>query len=538
MKRPVWLGVLLAVAACDGLIGDTGDGPTNQPLCTPGVAVVGPAPMRRLAHREYVRTVRDLLGYDGAALDGFVGQTSATGFDNQASTLGVTAALADEYMRAAEAVAADAVLDLSALLPCDPAASGEDPCALAFIEELGARAYRRPLEEEHIDRLVGVFAAGRDGWSFDVGIELVVRTMLQSPHFLYRVELGGAGDGSGSVPLDGWEMATRLSYFLWGTMPDAALFAAAAEGRLESADQIAAEAERMLEDPRARLAVGDFHEQWLRLGGLPAMSKDTMLYPEFDDAFKASALEETRRFVEHVVFEGSGDLDGLLLGGYSFVDDTLAALYGVPAPGGFAQVSLPPDRRAGILTHASFLAVTSKPNQTSPVARGKAVRELLLCETLPEPPPDVDTTPPAIDPSATTRERFAQHSTDPTCASCHRLMDPIGFGFEHYDPIGRWRDEESGLPIDATGEVVGSASPGFDGAVELAQILADDPAVHACFVRNWLTWAHGRSPEDAESCGVGDLTAALEQSGGDVKALVLAIVRTEAFRRRPALVEE
>jgi uncharacterized protein DUF1592/uncharacterized protein DUF1588/uncharacterized protein DUF1595/uncharacterized protein DUF1585/uncharacterized protein DUF1587 len=533
--RIVRLSLCLAVlAGCDGAIGDPGGIPGDGLACDDGIPSVGSVPLRRLTHREYARTVRDLLGYEGAAPASLPSDNSATGYSNQSS--GITATLADAYMRAAESITA--AIDVAGLSPCDPTSTGEDECARQLIAGLGKRAYRRPLTTEQSDRLFAVFSAGRDGWGYDKGVELVVQALLQSPSFLYRVELGGTAAGAHVVALDSWEMATRLSYFLWGTMPDDALFAEAEADRLRTPEQIEAQAKRMLADPRAREAVQAFHEEWLDLRSLELLVKDAAVYPEFNDAFKASALTESQMFLEHVVFDGAGDLDTILLGGYSFVDATLANLYGVAAPAtGFEQVTLPAGERAGILTHASLLAVTSKPNQTSPVVRGKLVRELLLCELLPEPPPDVDTTPPAIDPSATTRERFTRHMDDPMCSSCHSLMDPIGFGFENYDAIGRWRTEEGGLPIDASGVIAGSEDVAFHGAVELAKLLVADERVHRCFVKSWLTWSLGRAPAAADGCSFDTIATDFVASGRNVQSLLLAITRSEAFRYRPAIGE-
>jgi hypothetical protein len=493
----------------------------------------GPTPLRRLTHREYDATIRDLLGDDSHPSATFPPESSPTGFDNEAQALDVDGMLAEEYLAAAETIAAAA--DLEALLPCDAAVDGEDACAGQFIDEFGVRAFRRPLDADLRARYVALFADSRDAWGFDRAIELVVVAMLQSPRFLYRVELGLAEDeGEAMVRLDGWELASRLSYLLWGSMPDDELFAAAQGGELDTPEQVRAQAERMLADPRARAMVGEFHAQWLKLPALATISKDEAVYPGFD-ALRPALDEETRAFVEHVIFDDDGDLRTLLTAPYTFVNADLAALYGVSSPGGTSleRVDLPAGQRAGLLTQAGVLAVHAKPDRSSPVLRGRFVRERLLCETMPEPPPDVDTTPPSVDPDASTRERFEQHTTDPSCAGCHVLLDPLGFGFEHYDGIGRWRDQDGASAVDASGSVVtGEGDVPFDGALELAEWLADSSQVRACVATQWFTWAHGRAPELVDACTTETLVDAFTAADGDIRELLVALTQTEAFYYR------
>jgi Protein of unknown function (DUF1592)/Protein of unknown function (DUF1588)/Protein of unknown function (DUF1587)/Protein of unknown function (DUF1595)/Protein of unknown function (DUF1585) len=497
------------------------------------------APLRRLTHWEYDNTIRDLLGDDARRGTGFPTETSATGFDNEAAGLQVSAMLAEEYMRAAEEIATAAVADLPSLLPCDPAAIGEDACAAALVDTLGPRAYRRPLTDAQRTRLLDLYAAAKAEHGFSEAIGLVVQALLQSPWFLYRVELGMPDpEGADVVPLDDWELASRLSYLLWGSMPDDALFDAAAAGALSAPDELRAQAERMLEDPRAREAVASWGRQWLRLDDVDHLDRDPGLYPELDDELRISMKAETSAFIEHVVFDGEGDLGTLLTASYGFPDDRLAALYGVADPGSLlpTKAELPASERAGLLTQASILALTAKPDQSSPVQRGAFVRERLLCETLPEPPPGVDTTPPTVDPDLPTRQRYEQHASDPTCAACHRLIDPIGFGLEHYDAIGRFRTDDGGAPVDARGELLGLAGGdvAFEGAVELAGVLAGREELRRCFVEQWFTYAWGRAPAADDACTADELYASFDAAGQDVRALLVALTQTAAFRHRPA----
>jgi hypothetical protein len=521
---------LLAATGCSGQIHEPEGG-----VCE--TATAGDAPLRRLTHDEYNNTVRDLLGDATRPADAFPTDTSQTGFDNQASALTISPILAEHYMLAAESLAAAAVADTSALVPCDPTGD-EDACARAFIAELGLRAFRRPLADAEVDRLFALFATGRDDEGFDRGVELVLQAVLQSPKFLFRVEYGAPAGGP-VAPLSSYEMASRLSYFLWASMPDTELFDAAAADALATREQVADQARRMLADPRARTAVAAFHEQWLRLSTLEVVNKDASLFPEFDDDYKQWIAEETLAFLDHLVFDGGGSFRTMFLAEFSFRNPELAAIYGEPAPSGtgFERTAVDTSHRVGLLGHASILSVTSKRNQTSPILRGKLVREQFLCNTMPEPPPNVDTTPPDVSPDATTRERFAQHTADPACRSCHEYLDPIGFGLEHFDPIGRWRGDENGLPIDATGELVdvdGTDTP-FDGVHELAALLADSEQAHQCFVDQWFTFAHGRAPTAGDDCSVSYLADQFSGSDYDIMTLLVELTQTDAFRYRSSL---
>ncbi len=551
--RLALLACLLTPAACrddganasadgtdsDGMDSD-GDGETagDPAACGDEGLSPGDAPLRRLTHWEYDNTIRDLLGDDGRYGEGFPNESAAVGFDNAASGQQVGTMLAEDYMRAAETISAAATEDLYALLPCSPATVGEDACAQTFIETLGPRAYRRPLTPSQRDRLLAVYTAAKAQYDFEQAIELTLQVILQSPYFLYRVEMGMPDPDADVVALDDWELATRLSYLLWGSMPDDALFDAAAAGTLGDPEQLALQAERMLGDPRAREAVAAFHRQWLRLGDIDTLNRDPTLYPEMDDELKVSMKAETETFLDYVVFEGEGDLSTIFGASYGFPDDRLAELYGVADPGSLlpTRTELPGDERSGLLTQASILALTAKPDQSSPVQRGAFVRERLLCQTLPEPPPGVDTTPPQVDPTLPTRERYEQHAIDPTCASCHDLIDPIGFGLEHYDALGRFRAEDGGRPVDARGTIAGldDGDVDFDGAIELSSVLADQQEVRACFVQQWFTYAHGRAPTAVDDCSTEQLRTTFADGDHDIQQLLVALTQTAAFRFRPA----
>jgi hypothetical protein len=533
------LGAVIGVAACTGTIGDRGDGvgQGQSSLC------VNESPMRRMTRFEYNNTVRDLLGDVTRPADGFVSEESELGFDNQASSLTVSQLLAEQYLEAAETLSADAVADMTTLMDgCDFGAD-PDACAADFVARFGRRAFRRPLTADEQSVYVGLYEEGAAAFDPTTGIELVLQAMLQSPAFLYRVEFGLPDPVDHDVVrLNGWEIASRLSYLLWGSMPDDALFQAAELAELATKEQIAAQARRMLADPRARDAVAHFHVQWLGLTYLPTIDKDESIYPDYYDGLRALWLAETRAFVEHVVFEAGGDLETLLTADYTMMNAELASFYGLSGPSGdaFEPVALDPEQRAGILTQNGVLAMHAKPNQSSVVLRGKFVREQLLCQILPPPPNDVNNTPPDVAPGSTTAEKFAQHSADPACSGCHQLMDPLGIGFEHYDAVGRWRDLDQELPVVSEGEVVATEDIDgpFDGAVELAHKLAESDQVRECVVKEWFRFGFGRTEKPADVCALDQLDELFAASGYDIQELLVALTQTDGFLYRHAVVAD
>ena len=378
---------------------------------------------------------------------------------------------------------------------------------------------------------------------FEDGIQVVIEAALQSPSFLYRPELGGETPVEGDVvPFTSWEMATKLSYMLWNTMPDDALFAAADADELRTKEQIAAQATRMLDDDKARDLIRNFHTQWLLLTHLDSVTKDTSVYPAFNGALRPLWTEEIQAFVEHVILEGDGSLQTLLTADFSFMNEELASFYGddvvdsVTGPE-FRQVQLDPTRRAGFLTSAGLMATHANVNQSSPVFRGKFVREQLMCNTLPLPPNDLVIEPPELDPNKTTKEQFEEIGANPACAGCHTLMNPIGFIFEHYDGVGQWRDQQNGKDIDAIGEVVQTddIDGDYDGAIELASALARSTQVQECVSSQWFRFAYNRTVTQEDSCSVEQLNDVFRSSNFDVRALLVALTQTNAFLYRRAV---
>lgn len=523
----------------DAFVPEVPEPPAEEECAGDGIDP-GPALIRRLTRAEYDRTVRDLLGDDSRPARGFAPEEEMLGFDNNAASLQVTPLHAEQFMEAAEALAARAVEDLEALLPCDPGEIGADACARQFVRAFGRRAWRRPLSDAEAERLTALFAVAAesgDEGAFARGARMVIEALLQSPYFLYRIEIGEpVPDRPGLRKLDGFEIASRLSYLIWGSMPDDALLTAADAGELSTADQVAAQARRMMADPKARDGLLAFFDQWLRLDEVRAIDRDPMYFPDWRAGWRTLWYEETRRFLEHLLWSGEATLGDLLAASYTFVNGPLAEFYGIEGVEGpeWVKVALDPARRAGLLTQASVLALTSKPNTTSPVFRGLFVRDRLLCTPLPPPPADLVVVPPDPDPELTTRERYREHSQNEACAGCHRLIDPVGFGFEHFDALGRWRDTENGRPIDATGELLATldADGPFDGAAELSRRLAASEHVQRCVTRQFFRFAFGRGETPADRCAIEALFRDYAESDQDFLVLVERLVRTDAFRYR------
>jgi hypothetical protein len=509
-------------------------GTVTPPPPPPQGTTAGVSPLRRLTGIQYQNTVRDLLGLtetvpitslpaDEAIADKF---TSNIVRPLQGGDL-------DKYAEAAEALARKAVGNLSALVPCT---TQDATCAGKFIESFGRRAYRRPLVTAEIDRLKKLHATGGD---FNNGVRLVVQALLQSPKFLYLIEPVAAGGPGSVVGLDNYSLASRLSYFLWNSMPDDQLLDAAAADRLTGADGMAAEAGRLMKDKRFKDTVATFHDQWLDGHELRGASKDAMLFPTWNEPLRNLMEDEGRRFVEHVLSEGDAKLETLLTANYSFLSGALYDVYGMPKPAGAAatawtKVDLKKEERAGVLTHAGLLAGLAREDRTSFVRRGKLVMEAFLCKEVPPPPPNVNDAETNIPATASARERAAQHRQDAACAVCHDLFDPLGFAFENYDAMGRFRTSDGGKPVDAKVEITGTASLNgpVTGAVELVRKLAGSPEVKSCVAKQWLRFALGREDGVDEKTSLDGVVKTFNDSGGKLGDLLLAVVRSDAFRHR------
>lgn len=519
--------------------------PMRPAACGDGAVEPGRAPIRRLTRFEYNNTVRDLFGDTTQPANLLPPEELGNGFGNDADTISVSGLLAEQYGTVAEGVAARATATpeaLARLAPCAGTltAETEAACARTIIDSLAPKAFRRPLAPSESDELFALEQALRatPDATFATAISGVIQAFLQSPDFLYRVELGVADPARPELMRpSGDEMATRLSYFLWGTLPDDALRAAARTGELLSADGVLAQAARMLDDPRARPVIRFFFDNLLPISGLTDLQRDPAVFPAFSSELGAAMREETQRFIEYEIFEGGGSWPSILSAPYTFVNGPLADFYGMTGVTGseFVQVPLDTSQRLGLLTHASVMAGTVTTNRSNPVLRGSFVLNRLLCRKLALPTdPEIlamvqvpdDTT------GATARERFSKHSSQAVCRSCHQYLDPVGFALENFDPIGQYRTEENGVTIDTSGVMPGADEP-ITNAVDLARYLAESEEAQSCFALHWLEFAQGRTMGRDDACTRDAVDAAFEESGYDVKQMLLSLTQTDAFLYYP-----
>ena len=570
--------------------------PMLRPPTLSECAEVLPAPIaaqviRRLTKIEYGRTLTSLVGLEGPELETFLEQLppdeEVLGFDNQSNSLQVSALHVESYMKIAEQVAWSVADDMERHADCVPVDSSDEGCVSAFIERFGRRAWRRPLTEDERADLLALYGRAVEGAALDLaspdaellgsinpvrdGLTTVTIALLQSPYFLYRVERGRGlspeeqaqvtphkGEGL-VVGLTGYELASRLSYLLWRTMPDEALFEAAETGALLSEEGLMAQVERMMADPKSADGLWSFFEQWLALDEVALLEKDPEIFRGYDQSISELLATEARLFVEEVVFDVR-DMRALYDASFSFQNRRLLEYYAhggegvsvggsveaslewaeehrtgaAPLPSGesFERVELNPNRRRGLMTRGAVLALTTKANAGDPVHRGLYVRERLLCTPLPPPPPDIVVVAPDPDPSLTTRQQFSVHSEEPACAGCHNLMDPLAWAFERFDASGRWRETENGQQIDVRGEIIATLDINgpYEGAIEMSERLSSSQQVQRCVVLNMIRYSHGRAEVAEELCEVNELYEQYEGGGYDFLSLLKGIVRSSAFR--------
>lgn len=512
------------------VLGCTGEVTEPRTLESPGAQVPptcdglvpGPLALRRLSAREYAATLDDLFGVPLPS--GILpAESSALGFDNAIDGRTVNVPTAEALREVAETTAS--AVDARSLVPCAGASAPGRTCAATWIDEVGRRAFRRPLSPEQRTRYLAVYDAGASAGGFDRGLEWVLTAMMQSPYFLYQSILPQDLDPVvGDVArVGGYGLASRLSYLLWGGPPDVALLDAAEGGELESDADVEAQLERLLSDPRSRRSTGGFFFHWLGVGALDYLDKDLDAYPTYTPELAQSWKEEALRFADDVTWERGGGLGELLGSSSTFVDERLASFYGVasPGPGRWAAVELPPGERFGILTMPGVLAMRAKADQSSPLARASFVLDSIVCFANPPPPADVDNSLPVPDPSATVREQLDALTSPPRCRACHSYLNPIGFAFEAYDGLGRFRTEdESGLPIDTTGSVaVGDLEGSFAGTADFVELLDASAQPELCMSAQWFRYAFGRAETDPDGCVVRDWADDLERGGSLVDVL-------------------
>lgn len=480
--------------------------------------------LRRITRVEYQNLVSQLFN-DPTFNSSNLGADGKLGNFSVNVEVPVSGLQVDQYMEVGRAVAQDAAANLARWAPCS---SPDSDCVSKIIDQVTSRAYRRPLSLPERDRLMLIYENAAGG--FSTAVATVLQAVLSSPNFLYHLEFGSDQPlPNGVVPLTSYEIAARLSFFLWRSAPDLELLNAAAANQLQTPEQIEAQARRMLQDPRAKDAVGRFHLEWLKLA-----------YPEPGSAGEAeaiAAIEDTVRTVTELTYAENGDFKDLFFVSYGYLNDLTKNLYGVAGSpveignDGFDKFLLDPVQRGGILSRAGFLSFN-----TPPSGRGKFIREQLLCGEIPLPPADFIPEIGEGDPNDPPRMRWIEHVSNPACGACHRLMDPLGFGFDHYDDEGMWRDMIGSWPVDATGEIVETSDIDghFDGHVQLQQILSSSTDTRACYAVQWFRFAIGREPGVEDSCSLAEINQLAAVNDYNIRDVMIAITQSDAFRFRRA----
>jgi hypothetical protein len=514
----------------------------------PAARALTPQRLRRLTNAEMENVYADLLGGERLPLQrGFLPDPFSEGFDNDALLLGVGTSKSEELMTAAERVAAALVApaSLERQAPC-PAGAEARGCARAFISRATAITWGRPPTDDELGRLEEVFTTGvaeaEPSAGYAGGISLVTEAILASPHFVYRTELGKppADPAATEVTLEGPEIASALSFLFRGARPDAPLMEAALAGSLVDPATRAAHAERLLATAEGRRRIDVFVRSWLGLTDVAMLNKDLGMFPVFTPAVRQAMDRELTTFIEHVMTMAQGRLDELFLADYSFPARVEGLIYGEDTDslvGNHTMVKLGPNRR-GLLSSPAFLATHALISQTNPVERGLMVRGRLLCQEIPPPPPEVLAQTPSGGAELTTRAKYEAHQKNPSCAGCHRMMDPIGFGFEQFDAIGRFRIKEGDNPVDARGELVGTDVDGpFVGPAALSQRLVRSLQFRRCFVQQLVRFAEGRGmgADDAEE--IRYLTHQLEMADHRIGDVLVALVKRPTFILRKIVKE-
>jgi hypothetical protein len=529
-------------AGTSGSAGTGGD-PYAVPASPPAPVLVPTPRLARLSYPQWSNTVRDLLMIDDISdIEAGVSRDALVGFDNEADALYVGEALRAELATAAEKLAERVTGDPAALDRLIPAQAPSDTAgrARAFIVAFGMRAFRRPLTDAEVTAHLALFDQGPtlypEGDAFNAGINLVIQAMLQSPHFLYRTELATPAAGAVKVPLDGYEVASKLAFALTNTMPDEELFAAAAAGQLSDPAQVAAHAARLIDGPGGTVGLSNFQLQVFRLGTYDGITRDTAVFPDFTPQTPAAMRAEVLQFLDWILRDGRGVKD-FYTAPVGFVSAPLAPLYGIT--GNFSndtltKVDLDPTQRSGLLTQPGFLSSFITGEDPDIIHRGVYIAQRILCVELPPPSPDATPLPP-LPPNVTNRERVERTTGVGTCgAGCHAaLINPLGYAFENYDAIGKYRTLDHGLPVNAAdmAELDGEYRS-FTNGVELSHLLAEAKQTHDCYAQKLMGYLHGRQVATEEKTMV-DYYARLSRAGMvSLRDLELALVTSESFLNR------
>lgn len=509
---------------------ETGSGEPAEEGCEP------PAPgLRRLTPVQYDRTVATITAVDpeDPPSAGFIGSwVLPGGLESSAGHLSLATPHVAQLMQVAESLGERVALDPSFVAACMAAQAAEVGCADTFVDELLRRVFRREPDAEQRASYLAFFEGQYSQYDVETAIRMTTQRALMSPDFLFRTELG---DGSDSTELDAYERASLVSYVLTDGPPDPQLYAAARDGHLLDKDVMATHVERLLSSRASARGVTHFMQEYLQSDAVESATKDTELFPNFDDELAADMARETEEFVAHVLWEGDGTLRTMLTADYTVANDRLGELYGLDEPltDEFSLVDLPAERQAGVLGHASFLAARSSNTSSSIVLRGLYVTEALLCQHMPPPPPEVADATVDIDDSnpLTQRDRLEQHRNDPVCAACHNLFDPLGYPFESFDATGAFRQTEAGLPLDLSTNIPAYLDPdetAVKDVTELGQRLAQLDVTYDCLAQNLFTYTVGSTPEPL-SCQIDDLREIARQTDGSIAEMIVSFITSDGF---------
>lgn len=556
-----WVTCTLLSAACQGEIGladgglptsgvqGQGGGPAGGGGASGGGTVVQTAPaapMRRVSHFEYNHMVHDLLGTSMRPADQFVNQDREAVFDNNIDNLGVSEQLTEQYLIAAEALAAEATQPerVGAWLGCD-AASAPDDCVRGALAQLARRAYRRPVEAAEVDDLMATYQEGKSSEGTIPGLQMALARLLVSPFFLYWEERGAPGaeaSAQGQVRLTSYEVAARMARMLIASLPDEELLQAAASGQLETPEQRLVQARRLLRDAQgeptaaARANVDHFHAQWLELDRLDTLAKSD---PAFDASLREAMRAEIETFLGDLLWNRR-DTRELFQADASFVNEKLASIYGISGVSGpeLSLRKLDGSPRAGLLTQPGILALTSSSDHSKPVQRASYILRRFLCAPPGDPPANAPKEVPDGTPGGTHREKFEALTSPPACASCHAQINGIGFSFDQFDAIGRFRTvDDDGQPLNTQGELLQTDVDGkVKDGVELARRLGESAQVRACLVQNWYRYTSGRYESAADRPQVERLMARYEGAGNVLEEVLLGVIADEEFTLRPVIV--
>jgi len=522
-----------------------GPGQTAPASCTTPAVPVKTTRLARLSHKQYDGAIQALLGSSLTPSQDFVPDPSFGGFDNNADQLAVVDRGGRDFRRAAEQVAEMLVADATALARVAPCATPNDTSFGAdFVSTFGLRAFRRPLVPAELTTYQGLYEKGQalvdSGSTHARGVRLVVEAMLQSPQFLYRVELADTPAENGLSRLSGYEVATRLAFALWNQPPDQRLLELAASDALSTPDAVADEAQRLLLDERARPVLEDFHRQWLGTDAYSNIARDPGLFPKFVAGIGAALQTEVQKFVSDVTFDRGLGISALLTDSTSFVNADLAAFYGLSGnfTSAFSKVQLDPSERAGLLTRIGFLAQNAHASSSAPILRGAHILKGILCREFPPPPAGAAMTPfPAFsDTIRTGRDQVTELTKSATCASCHHtFINPMGFAFEGFDAVGQRRDSDRGYALDLSGTLsLGSGDLSFNGAVDASRQIALSEEARGCYAKNWLRYFYARLDADSDACSIDLIAQKLADPSYGTKAALADLARTPSFLYRSA----